>query len=332
MSARHHAITELSTARLADIARTYGLGELRDGRLCSAGLINSNYQLTTSKGSYLVRIYAPPRKRENIEFELSVLRYLSAHDFPCQRPIEDLDGENIGSLNERLYAVLTFLPGATIALEELSASICQQFGALYAKLQRLLRDFVPEGIKPDADYVLVQELVSSIRSIFRDKGVAEADRARIEASWNGVWPLFRETERSVVHGDLYYQNVLCEHGNVTGIIDFDDAFLGSPLLDLALTMMEFSTWPENELDFELMAALLTSYHEHDPPLQVTPERLWNATRFQCIKFLGYTIDLTVKAGDKPTENDYYKRLLHLEQAKVQARFVDTVRRSLGHAA
>lgn len=315
--------------QLGDICRRYHLGAVRGARLCSGGLVNSNYQVATTQGTYLVRIYAPHRKRENVEFELSVLRYLSKQDFPCQRPIRDLDGEHIGSLDESLYSVLTFLPGASLAWDQLSMPICQQIGALYARLQLLLRDFVPAGSKPDADYALVQELVPNIRSIFNDSGVSEADRARFEATWNEVSPRFHKRERAVVHGDLYCQNVLCEGAEITGIIDFDDAFLGSPLLDLALVVIEFSTRPGNEFDFDLMAALLASYREHAPPVQVTPQELWNASRFQCLKFLGRTVELTVTAGDMPTENDYFQRLRCLERPECQARFMDTVQRSLG---
>jgi len=332
MSERLYGIMDVATGQLIDIARKYDLGAVRETRLCSPGLINSNYEVRTSKGSYLIRVYAAHRKREHIEFELSVLRYLSARGFPCQRPVHTRSGECIGSLGENLFGVFTFLPGEILEQDQLSDSLCRQMGKLYARMQRLLRGFAPDGAKPDAGYPLIKDQVAGIRSVFRDKGVPETERALFESLWSEVSPRFRETGRTVVHGDLHYGNVLCQGDRITGIIDFDDAFMGSPLLDLALVAMEFSAQKDNTIDFPMMSAFLEAYAEDGLPISITPEGLWNSSRFQCFKFLGYTIELTAEAGAAPTANEYFQRLIYLTEPTTRERFVDCVRQVLGTAA
>ena len=331
MSERLHEVKQLSAEEAAAIAQQYDLGEVLDLRLCSAGRINSNYELQTSKGNYLARVYAAHRQRENIEFELSILQHLSAQNFLCQRPIRAREGQHISKMGDQFFAVLTFLPGKTLEQSQLSEEVCHQIGRIYSHMQALLQGFVPNGAKPDGDYPLIQGLYADVCKEFRDKGESAENQSRFEALWAEISPQFRESERTVVHGDLYFENVLYDGKEITGIIDFDDAFLGSPLLDLALVVMEFATREDNELDFALVEAFLTSYSKDGVPIEVTAESLWNATRFQCFKFLGYTVELTVQKDQAPSENDYFRRLLYLTDPAIKQRFFDVVGRALERA-
>lgn len=320
MSDRLHAVTELAPEALDRIARQHRLGPIHGAELCKAGLINSNYRVSTSTGTFLVRVYSPERTLEHVEFELSTLQHLSRSGFPCQRPMPSEDGALTGRLDERLYAVLTFLPGSTLRQEELHPAVSEQIGTRFAELQNLLQGFQPRGRKPDADYPLIRELVPEVFERVRQAPGGATDLELLEADWAELEPRFRperDPRRQVVHGDLYYQNVLFDGGRLTGIIDFDDAYVGSPLLDLALVVMEFATPATNWLELRLAEPLLRHYARARPVAPADAESLTDAMRFLCFKFLGYTLPLTLEKGLPPSSNSYFQRLSHLRDAAVR---------------
>jgi homoserine kinase type II len=326
MPSRLHAAAALDRAAVDAIATRYELGRVSAFALCEGGLINSNFRLDTGRGPRLLRVYAAERLRENVEFELSILAHLSGAGFPCQQPLRARDGELLGTLDGRSYAVLTYLPGRTMKQDELSPAVSAQVGALLARLERLLRGFVPRGAKPSADHALVETLVQEVRPRLKPASVEAFDR-----DWAEVGPLFapeREGPPQVVHGDLYYQNVLFDGATVRGIIDFDDAFVGSPFLELALVGMEFATREDNALDEALLSPLLRAYVAAGGAPARPGHLLVEAMRFQCFKFLGYTSPLDVERGAAIESNPYFDRLARLRDPGRRARLAELFARAL----
>src|SRR5207249_1974221 len=65
-------------------------------------------------------------------------------------------------------------------------------------------------------------------------------------------------ERQVVHGDYGYDNVLAEHGRVTGVLDWEALRYGDPLYDVAYLQLYL---PGNEGIVDR-----TAYPDHDARL------------------------------------------------------------------
>ncbi|CAL9367813.1 Homoserine kinase [Streptomyces sp. enrichment culture] len=316
MVTRLNRLAIVGAAEVNSVASTYGLGHVREFHECGEGMVNSNYRLDTDGGTYLLRLYAADRRREEIDLELSVLRHLGDAGFPVPRYVCARNGERVGELAGRLFTVLTYLPGRTLTQDELAHDIVTQVGSAYARMRLLLNGFVPDGRKDNAEEQLCGGLMDDVLKRL------EAEDAEVAAEVGDVWsevsPLFTPpTERQVVHGDLYFANtVVDEHCNLVGFIDFDDAYLGSSLLDLALVVMEFSTPADNVIDLDLVAALLRAYVAAGgprPDTDVFPEALL----FLCCKFLCYTAQIQQRQGEPIEQNDYLRRLRHLRTREVR---------------
>ncbi|EKX67496.1 homoserine kinase [Streptomyces ipomoeae] len=296
------------------IAAEYGIGEVEEIERCGEGIINSNYRLQTADGDFLLRVCPPDRVAEELTFELSVLRHLADGGFPTQRPLRRADGSLTGTVDGHPYMVLTFLPGRTLTEEELSVPIAGQAGRLFAQMQNLLDSWVPEGAKPDADHPLIAELAGVVDQRLAELGESgRADRDLVRTTWEQTERLFapdRPLARGVVHADFYNENVLVQPGpaglEITGVIDFDDCYWGIQLCDLALATMEFAATDGIRIDWELAGATLDSYRQHRALKAEDGALIFDAFRFLCIKFLGYTLDL----GD-PQDNPYLHRLRFL---------------------
>jgi homoserine kinase type II len=300
--------------------RDYDIPEIVGVRLCENGIINTNYVVGTRGGNYLLRVYNEQRDLDGIEFEVSVLSHLSGCGFRVQRPVADRGGSLIGRLRDRRFALLTFIEGEVLAREAIDARVCEQIGTALADMQTLLDGFTPAGRKPDADYPLICELAEL--NIGRLRALGPAAAAGVEADWRDVEPLFRDCPfpRGVVHADIYYQNVIVRDGELVGIIDFDDAYFGVLLYDLALVVMEFAIKEEGKMDFSLAEPVLRSYLAKRPLPREQAGALYDAMRFLCFKFLGYTAELAEFRGAGLLKNGYVTRLAMFRNPEVRARF------------
>lgn len=308
---RLEALYEPSGDDVRELLRVAGLGELRHVALLGGGAVNSNYRATTDGGDVLLRIYPESRQLSEVTFELSVLSHLNDAGLPVQRVLSGAAPGAPLTMGGRYAVLLTLLPGRSLRQEELDAGIAHQMGALYATMQDALAGFVPAGAKPHADHAAVEPLV-------REAVVAVAtscsdEAALLEESWEAVGENFRERSQStVVHGDLYFENVLVDDRaelRITGLIDFDDSYLGDPLLDLALVASEFAVTTDNVLQPNLLRTFLDSYlNSAAQPVAYTAEEFYSALIFVYIKFACYTFPMQGGITSYSGGNEYLARL------------------------
>jgi homoserine kinase type II len=257
------------------------------------------------------------------------LLHLSDRGFLVQKPVKDRTGALINRVGEQQFVLLGFIEGAVLAREAIDESICEQVGAALAEMQNLLVGFVPDGSKPDADYPLIRELAERNIDRLEKLGPKAAATARaVRADWEELAPRFRDCPfpKGVVHADIYYQNVIVRNGALAGIIDFDDAYFGVLLFDLALIVMEFAIKEEGSMDLGLAERVLRSYLSRRPLPGEQLASLYDSMRFLCFKFLGYTAELPEYQGEALLDNGYVTRLEMFRQADVRRDFTSLLAR------
>lgn len=312
MTNRLHEVSAVQESNVHDVAARYGLGTVISWAFCGQGVVNTNIRVDASRGSYLLRVYAPDRAAEEVSFELSILTHLHRSGFPAPQPVSDVNGNQVGRLDTRSFSVLTFLPGSTVEQSDLSETLAHQVGARYAAFREAVTDFVPDGARENGDHPTVAPLVDALLCELTVSHPMEAEV--IGQAWRAAEPTFRhrpDDELAVVHGDLFYENILVREGELAAFIDFDDAYLGLPLLDLAFTVMEFATPPDETLDVVLAEAVLSGYLDAGGKVTVEAEAFYDALLFLCCKFLCYTLPLSKQNNEPLTSNTYYRRLLDL---------------------
>jgi aminoglycoside phosphotransferase (APT) family kinase protein len=62
--------------------------------------------------------------------------------------------------------------------------------------------------------------------------------AAVRAALTGNWPPPRVNEPAILHGDYWPGNTLWRHGNLVGVVDWEDAAFGDPLADLGNARLE----------------------------------------------------------------------------------------------
>src|SRR6185437_12611011 len=81
------------------------------------------------------------------------------------------------------------------------------------------------------------------------------EEGRIRDALEAAWPWPRRNPSALLHGDYWPGNILWRDGWLVGVIDWEDAALGDPLADLAISRLDL-LWA---LDIEAMERFTAMY-------------------------------------------------------------------------
>ena len=162
----------------------------------------------------------------------------------------------------------------------------------------------------------------TITTLRRLQELGNIDRSIIEGlarDWEEVGEIFQDPgglTTGLVHGDLCCNNILIKDGRVVGFIDFGDAQIGLQVCDFAYLVMEISMSADNSsIEWSLLRSLLRAYARVRSLKKPDRCRLYDALRFQCFKFLGYSLHYTIVDGKHALENEYFQRLVFLRDPR-----------------
>lgn len=178
-------------------------------------------------GAWIVRLPRRPEVGEWIEKELRLLSELA----PCL-PVA-IPRFELVSRDGLVCVVYRSIHGSPAR-----AGIDGRTGRDLGRFLEALHGFPAERARalgvPSFDPAAWRERLESVCDEFRSRVAPlldPADRRRAEPTLVGVTEL--EFTPVLVHADLGPAHVLCEEGRVVGVIDWSDARVGDPALDLA---------------------------------------------------------------------------------------------------
>ena len=162
--------------------------------------------------------------------EFALLRVLHEVGLPIPAPrYVDVTGELFGTpciVIDFVQGTTNFAPTTAVdAAEELAT----QLARIHAiDLTRWDLSFLPRIRDRYAD-----RLATPRREL--DAGL---DEGRIRDTLSAVWSLPERNLPALLHGDFWPGNALWVNGNLSAVIDWEDAAIGDPLADLANSRME----------------------------------------------------------------------------------------------
>ena len=256
--------TTVGHAELAAWLQPLGLGELISHAGIAAGMQNSNYFVTTTRGRYVLTLFermAP----QALEFYLALMSHLAGHGIPCPQPLADAEGRRWRPLAGKPAALLSCLPGA--GEEKPTAAHCRVVGETLARLHLAGADLADPLPNP-CGATWRQSVGSALLPVLAP---AEGDLLANELAFQAAQDYSR-LPRGIIHADLFRDNVLWEaDGRLSGVLDFYFAGEDALLFDLAVVAND---WCGDEVT---LSELLAGYTAQRP---VTPPEMtaWPALR------------------------------------------------------
>lgn len=274
--------TTLSAARLTALIAEYDVGELVSAKGIAEGVSNSNWLIETSAGRFILTMYEARVDATDLPFFLGLLDHLAAKGSPVPRTIHDRAGAASRTVDGKAVALIEFLPG--VSVDEPSPAQARAVGEKLAGIHLDAADFAGRrinslGLQQWHD-LLAECGQDGLRAIDPDLPGLVEDELRY---LTGNWP--QELPRSVIHADLFPDNVLLLGDSVTGLIDFYFACHEITAYDLAVTHSAWCFAKDGSFNPAIAEALLAGYVARRPLSDAEWQALPTLARGAAMRFL-----------------------------------------------
>jgi homoserine kinase type II len=286
--------TQLGAESLAAIIAEFDVGALVSAKGIAEGVSNSNWLIETagseeggrsdaSSTRFILTMYETRTDIGDLPFFLGLLDHLAERHCPVPRTIHDRTGQAFRLHDGKALALIEFLPGVSVS--EPTPGQARAVGAALAQVHLAAADFPARranALGPREWRNLAKACGSDgLASIHPELGtLVDRELARLERQWP------RDLPQSVIHADLFPDNVLMLGDKVTGLIDFYFACNDITAYDLAVTHAAwcFSNDGRN-FDAALSEALLGGYEAVRPLLAEERAALPVLARGAAMRFL-----------------------------------------------
>jgi homoserine kinase type II len=268
----------LTAAQLTALIGEYDVGQLVSAKGIAEGVSNSNWLIETTGRDgtgerFILTMYEARVDLGDLPFFLGLLDHLAARGSPVPRTIHDrhgaafrlIDAPGFGSGSgagaSKAVALIEFLPG--VSVDEPNAAQAHAVGGALAGLHLDSADFPGErsnALGPNEWRKLFAGCGDEgLRSIDPSLPRLVADElAHLSANWPEQLP------RSVIHADLFPDNVLLLEDRVCGVIDFYFACTDITAYDLAVTHSAWCFTRDGAFTPDVSEALIAGYIERRP--------------------------------------------------------------------
>jgi len=279
--------TRLGAEELARIIASFDVGTLVSAKGIAEGVSNSNWLVETqcfeATRRFILTMYEGRTEVADLPFFLGLLDHLAAHDCPVPRTIHDREGAAFRLHNGKALALIEFLPGVSVS--EPTPAQARAVGGALAQVHLAARDFA--GARANAlgcgAWRELLEACGEEGLAAIDPGLGTQVTRELDHVANN-WP--DHLPRSVIHADLFPDNVLMLGDRVTGLIDFYFACVDVTAYDVAVTHAAWCFDADGtRFQPELSTALLAGYDAVRPLSRAEREALPLLARAASLRFL-----------------------------------------------
>lgn len=244
--------TSVTEADASALLERFSIGAPTVLKGIASGIENTNYFLTTSQGNYVLTLFEQLTPTE-LPYFLQLMDHLSSRGVPCPQPVASRHQSFLDEVNHRPASIVSRLSGASVT--QASAGQCAAVGAVLAKIHLAGQDFPLLRENQRGANWWKATSVQLLPHLDPESATLLQAEIRFQALYR-----WQDLPRGVIHADLFRDNVLFEHDDISGVIDFYFACTDAWLYDIAITANDWCTTATGELDPTLTRALLNAYH------------------------------------------------------------------------
>ncbi len=295
--------TKLTNSQISEILKLYCDDELVSLRSLSLGISNSNYDVKTNKGHYLIKV-SNDKNIDEVKEEMKILNHLSDHEFPHSlTPLTSKDNKSVYEYQDFYGVVFPFVQGIPPGPSD---DTCFEIGAALAKLHKV--KFKSEQLRPAKDVSfppkVIFEFVNSDQCPEDFKNTFDSligDRANDYLNEN--------FESGIIHGDLYYDNTLFDNNHLTYLLDFEQSGIGEFIFDLGISISG-SCLEKSRISENLITSYLKGYESIRPLSDKEQEYLDLSIYWGLLSISLWRIKRFTTGNLNPYMKDSYKELLN----------------------
>ena len=250
--------TVLEPLHLAEICAIYQVGHPVHTQAIAAGTINSNFSIRTESGRYFLRVNEG-KTVDDVAWEAQLVEWLARHGLPTPAPLPAGNGAGYLCWRDKLLTLFPWYEGEHLSPAEVTAEHAARLGQTLGQLHRLGQLAPPSWRRRSQyDHQNLRERYSSF---------ATSDDPALGAAVAWIREALEYLERNaarrvgstetLVHGDLFRDNVLWRGKELVAVLDFEQASGGTAAYDLAVCLNDWCWSGAPRPD--LAAAMLGGY-------------------------------------------------------------------------
>ncbi len=284
------------------------LGLVRRVIQFTKGERNITFHVITGRGEYCLRVYREKTPRE-FGFELALLNDIRGLPAPRLHRF----GSRWWTRIDGHYAVVyDYIPGNQRT--KFTTRQLEDVGEFLGRFHRRTRVFWWSGTRKKY-YDISDRRIERIVRLAQTRRVPFLEHLPYMAEELRKWRLNPRLPNGPIHVDVKPENVLFESGRLSGVIDFDNSYLGPLMLDLATSMVWFGL-SGHTFDLAQAAAVYRGYRRKRRLTSLEYQELYRVLRF---KFVSHVfIDYEMRAKKAVSEeylawlvNNLYRAYRHL---------------------
>ncbi|GAB4392038.1 MAG: homoserine kinase [Gammaproteobacteria bacterium] len=243
--------TPLTADDISDLLLAYDLGQLVNYQGITAGVTNTIYRIETSSGCYILTLFET-LTAEQLPVYLALNQHLAQHAIPCAPAIADQQQQLLHCLHNKPVIIMPLLAGETLTITD--RKHCHAIGLMLAQLHQAGQTF-QHKIPNQRAWPWYQQTYQTVLT----KLTTEQQRLLTSEMNFQQQQTWQHLPQGLIHADLFRDNVLFNHYQITGVLDFYYACHDYWLLDIATTINDWCLNTSGTIDPQYMQDLIDAY-------------------------------------------------------------------------
>jgi homoserine kinase type II len=271
--------TVLDRDSISAFIKPYGIGPLIDFQGVAEGIENTNYFISTDQADFPSELRTAPVQHfvltifetisaDKLRFYIDLTSRLNEQGLPVPCPLENADGIAMQSLEGKPALLIPKVSGAHPLKPTLAQ--CQTIARTLATIHLSCLD-TDWSHESNHNLAWLAKVADSLTPRLPPDDVALLEEIKRFQQLALDHP---DLPRSIIHGDLFRDNVLFEKDQLTAIIDFYSAGNGFLLFDLAVVVNDWCSTADGSLNLEAANTIITAYQQIRP-FSTAEQALWN---------------------------------------------------------
>ena len=238
----------LGNSELNQIVNKFDIAHFKKSEPMKEGQVNYNYLLETEKEKYVLTIFNKKNYDEIITL-VGILEHLSEKKFPSSKLVETVNGDLFDTYQKQYVIMKKYIEGEII--ENLNEKQLFKVGKILAELHNIdVPSFVPDKY-PYGIESFEQVYVKKAEDEEYIKWLQKKEKYLKENISNGL-------PKVLIHGDVFYDNLLWKNGMLAALIDFEYACNYYKIFDIGTAII--GNCIENEkINFQKAKSIIKGY-------------------------------------------------------------------------
>ncbi len=271
--------TPVAQPELQAFLDLYDHGRLLAFSGIEGGAENTNYRVSLDSGEYVLTLVERGASSE-LPFMVTLLEHLYQCGLPVPLVLRQRDGTAIGEMHGLPALLQPLLPGRHV--EQPNTHQCREVGMLLARLhQNGLSSLSSAHANPrGVEWVLQKGRTQAHSLEAADNELLQGMLEEFQREQVAIGHL----PHSVIHGDLFRDNVLFDGNHLSAALDFHNASRGPMLFDVAVCANDWCSTASGELEHARLNALLGGYASLRPFTRAEAGHWPTLLRLTCTRF------------------------------------------------